>query len=224
MIPFLIPSLIAGGSSLLSGLFQGGAQRRAAREQARAAQQALAAQQQALSPYMEAGRGALSQMQTLMGMGSPEEQAAAIGAIEQGPEMASMIAQGENAMLQNAAATGGLRGGNLQGALAQFRPQVLNQLINQRMSQLGGIAGMGQSSAAALGQAGANAATAAGNAAAAQTMAGANMWNALPNALMSGLGMYTGLGGTFGGGGGAPAPAANPQVNYPAGGRNAAGW
>lgn len=221
MIPFLIPSLIAGGATLLSGLFQGSAQRRAAKQQAAAAQQAFAAQQQALSPYMEAGQGALSQMQTLMGMGSPEEQAAAIGAIEQGPEMASMIAQGENAMLQNAAATGGLRGGNLQGALAQFRPQVLSQLINQRMSQLGGLAGMGQSSAAALGQAGANAATAAGNAAAAQTMAGANMWNSIPNAIMSGFGMYTGLGGF---GNGAPSPAANPQVNYPAGGHDAAGW
>lgn len=220
MIPFLIPSLIAGGSTLLSGLFQGGAQRRAANQQAAAAREALAAQQEALSPYMEAGQGALSQMQTLMGMGSPEEQAAAIGAIQSGPEMAAMTAQGENAILQNAAATGGLRGGNTQGALAQFRPQVLSQLINQRMTQLGGLAGMGQSSATALGNAGANAANAIGNANAARTMAGANMWNSIPNAIMSGFGMYTGLGGGFG----SQAPMANPQVNYPAGGRNAAGW
>ena len=203
MIPFLIPSLIAGGSTLLSGLFQGAAQRRAARQQAAA-----------MRPYAQAGTEALSQMQTLMGMGSPEDQAAAIGAIEQGPEMQAMIAQGENAMLQNAAATGGLRGGNLQGALAQFRPQVLNQLISQRMSQLGGIAGMGQSAAQAV-----------GNANAARTMAGANMWNSIPNALMSGMGMYTGLGGTFGGGGGAaPAIDPGPAVLPYAGGRNAAGW
>lgn len=224
MIPLLAPALVAGGATLLSGLFQGGAQRRAAKKQARAAQQALAAQQQALSPYMEAGRGALSQMQILMGMGSPDEQAAAIAAIENSPEMAAMIAQGENAILQNAAATGGLRGGNLQGALAQFRPQVLNQLINQRMSQLGGLTSMGQSSASALGLAGANAATATGNAAATQAMANANMWNSIPNALTAGMGMYTGLGGKFGGGTSvAPVTAARPSY-YPAGGRNVEGW
>lgn len=166
-----------------------------------------------MRPYAQAGADALSQMQTLMGMGSPEDQAAAIAAIEGGPQMQAMVEQGENAILANASATGGLRGGNTQGALAQFRPQVLNQLINQRMSQLGGLVSMGQGAAQGV-----------GNANAAATMAGANMWNALPNAVMSGLGMYTGLGGTFGGGGGAPAPVANPQVNYPAGGRNAAGW
>ena len=62
-----------------------------------------------------------------------------------------------------------------------------------------------------------------GNANAAATMAGANMWNALPNAVMSGLGMYAGLGGGFGGGGGAAALAALPSY-YPAGGRNVEGW
>lgn len=209
-IPFLIPSLIAGGSTLLSGLFQGGAQRRAARQQA-------AALQQYMSPYQEAGQDALGQMQTLMGMGSPEDQAAAIAAIEGGPEMQAMVAQGENAMLQNAAATGGLRGGNLQGALAQFRPQVLSQLINQRMSALGGLAGRGYNAANTM-------ASGIGNANAAGTMAGASMWNSIPNALMAGMGMYTGLGGTFGGGGAAPAMDPGP-ANLPyAGGRNAAGW
>ena len=119
-----------------------------------------------------------------------------------------MVFQGENAMLQNAAATGGLRGGNLQGALAKFRPQVLSQLINQRMAQLGGLAGMGQQAATTLG-------TGLGSAGAAGALARGGMWNALPNALMGGLGLYSGLGGTFGGlggsaSGGVAAGAMNP--------------
>lgn len=205
MIPFLIPSLIAGGSTLLSGLFQGSAQRRAARQQAAAMQ-----------PYADAGADALSQMRILMGMGSPEDQAAAIAAIEGSPEMAAMVAQGENAILSNASATGGLRGGNTQGALAQFRPQVLSQLINQRMTQLGGLASMGYNAAGKVGEARAAGALGAGS-----------MWNAIPNALTAGMGMYTGLGGSFGVGAPVELPLATPnmpQVGYPAGGRNAAGW
>ena len=57
-------------------------------------------------------------------------------------------------MLQNASATGGLRGGNVQGALAQFRPQLLNQLIEQQYSRLGGLTSLGQASAAGQATAG----------------------------------------------------------------------
>jgi hypothetical protein len=48
-----------------------------------------------------------------------------------------------------------LRGGNVQAALAQFRPQLLNQLIEEQYSQLGGLTNIGQSTAvrqAAAGQ------------------------------------------------------------------------
>jgi hypothetical protein len=62
-----------------------------------------------------------------------------------------MTQQGENALLQQASATGGLRGGNVQGALAQFRPALLNQLVQQQMTNLGNISQLGQ--AAASGQA-----------------------------------------------------------------------
>jgi hypothetical protein len=62
--------------------------------------------------------------------------------------------QGENAILQNASATGGLRGGNIQGALAQFRPALLNQALEQQYSRLGGMTQLGQRSAAGVGAAG----------------------------------------------------------------------
>jgi hypothetical protein len=62
--------------------------------------------------------------------------------------------QGEEAILQQASATGGLRGGNTQGALAQFRPQVLSSLINQQYGRLGGLTSMGQNAAVGVGNAG----------------------------------------------------------------------
>lgn len=101
-----------------------------------------------LSPYVTAGKGALGAQQNLIGLGGAGPQQAAISALQQSPEFLALQQQGENAMLQNAAATGGLRGGNLQGALAQFRPQILANLINQQYSRLGGLSQMGQASAA----------------------------------------------------------------------------
>jgi hypothetical protein len=90
----------------------------------------------------------------LIGVSGAEAQQAAINAIEQGPEFAALTRQGEEAILQSAAATGGLRGGNVQGALAQFRPQVLSQLIEQQYNRLGGLASIGQNAAVGVGNAG----------------------------------------------------------------------
>jgi hypothetical protein len=191
----------------MGGLFAN----KAAKDQAGAAQAGIDEQrrqfdamQALLQPYVQAGQGALGGMQNLAGLGTPEEQQAAIAALAGGPEMLAMTQQGENAMLQNASATGGLRGGNLQGALAQFRPQVLSQLINQQYNRLGGLAQMGQASAAGVGsagmQSGANIAQllqAQGAANAGGQLAAGQAWQSIPNAFMSGLGMYTGLGGTF---------------------------
>ena len=107
-----------------------------------------------LAPYREAGGPALAQQQAFLGLGGAPAQQQAIQGIEQSPQFASMMQQGENAMLQNASATGGLRGGNVQGALAQFRPQLLNQLIEQQYSRLGGLTSLGQASAAGQATAG----------------------------------------------------------------------
>ena len=101
---------------------------------------------------MSAGAKAVAAESDLSGLNGPEAQARAIASISNGPEMAALTQQGENAILQNAAATGGLRGGNTQGALAQFRPQMLSSLIGQQYQRLGGIAGLGQNSAATFGQ------------------------------------------------------------------------
>lgn len=95
------------------------------------------------SPLIGAGRSAIDQQLALTGAAGPQAQQAAIAAISGSPEMVALQRQGEQAILQNASATGGLRGGNTQGALAQFRPALLSQLINQRYQQLGGLSGLG---------------------------------------------------------------------------------
>jgi hypothetical protein len=107
-----------------------------------------------LEPYTQAGLPALKQQQALLGLSGAEEQQAAINAIQNQPGFQAMLQQGENAMLQNASATGGLRGGNLQGAMAQFRPQMLAQAIQDQYSRLGGMTTLGQQSAAGVGSAG----------------------------------------------------------------------
>ena len=121
--------------------------------------------QELLKPYATAGQVAIEGQQGLLGLAGPEAQRQAIAALEAGPQFQSMMKQGENAVLQNASATGGLRGGNVQATLAQFRPQLLSQLIESQFIKLGQVSGLGQASAA-------------GQAAAAQ-QTGANIGNAL---------------------------------------------
>lgn len=116
-----------------------------------------------LSPYAKAGTGSLAAQQNILGLGGAAAQQAAISGIEQSPYFQSVAQQGENAILQNASATGGLRGGNTQGALAQFRPQLLNQLVQQQYQNLGGITALGQNSAAQQGNAGMQSANSIGN-------------------------------------------------------------
>ena len=65
-----------------------------------------------------------------------------------------MTEQGENAILANASATGGLRGGNVQSSIAQFRPQLLSSMIDTQYNRLGGIANAGQASASGQAQMG----------------------------------------------------------------------
>lgn len=110
--------------------------------------------QKLLDPYVSAGTGAIGQQQDLMGINGTAAQKKAIEALKTSSQFAELAKQGENAMLQNASATGGLRGGNMQAALAQFRPQMLSNLIQQQYQNLGGLTSIGQNAAAGVGNAG----------------------------------------------------------------------
>lgn len=158
------------GGSLVGGYVQSKAAGKAADVQAATSQQGMQVQQQQfdvlqknLQPYMQAGQSALAGQQALLGLSGQQQQADAIAQLAQSPQMLAMQQQGESAILQNAAATGGLRGGNVQAALGQFRPQLLNQLIQQQFGNLGGLTNLGQSSSAGVGNAGMNMASNIGN-------------------------------------------------------------
>jgi hypothetical protein len=157
---------VSVGTSLYSGYKGAKAAKGAARAQTGASQEAVKVQQQQLDvirnilapyiqagkpdltqPYIQAGGQALQGMQGLLGLRGAGEQQAAIQGIEQGSQFQELARQGEQGILQNAAATGGLRGGNVQGALAQFRPALLNQLVESQYAKLAGLTGMGGTAA-----------------------------------------------------------------------------
>jgi hypothetical protein len=181
-------AVIGAGAAVYGANKASSAAKSAARTQAEAQDKAIAEQrtqfdaiQELLKPYVEAGKpdltqpyigagpGALQAMQGLAGLRGAGEQQAAINQIQQGAQFQELARQGEQGILQNAAATGGLRGGNVQAALAQFRPALLNQLIESQYGKLAGLTSLGSTSAEnllRLGQA-----SAAGTAAAGQQSA-----------------------------------------------------
>lgn len=174
-----------------------------------------------MAPYAAAGAPALGQQQAFLGLQGPEAERAAIARITGGETYKAMAQQGEEALLQRASATGGLRGGNIQAALGQFRPALLSSLIEQQYSRLGGLsniglntqqnlASIGQSSAAGVGTAGMNTAANVGNLLQQQGAAQAGgilgQQSALTGGINQALGAVSGAGGfgsLFGGDSGA---------------------
>lgn len=152
---------VAVGASVYGAKKSADAAGKAADAQSDASEAGIAEQQrqydkmvELLSPYVNAGTGSLTGQQDILGLNGAAAQKNAISGIESSDYFKSTAQQGENAILQNASATGGLRGGTTQGALAQFRPQLLNQLVQQQYQNLGGITALGQNSAAQTGNSG----------------------------------------------------------------------
>ena len=96
-----------------------------------------------LQDYVTTGREALGGVRAMSGLEGPEAYQRYIDTIRSGPEYTSMIEEMESAALQNAAATGGLRGGNIQSALMKFRPQLLSSLIDKQYGRLSGLSTQG---------------------------------------------------------------------------------
>ena len=200
-------AIFVGASQVVGGALQSRAAGKAADAQTAAAQVGVEEQRAAreemrrlLEPYTQAGVPALGQMQDLLGLSGADAQRQAMSGIESSPAFMAAMQQGENALLQNASATGGLRGGNVQAALAQFRPQLLAQEIENRYARLGGLASLGQQSAAGVGTAGINVGSNIGNLLAQQgaAQAGASLarGQALGNAfggILQGAGMMAGM-------------------------------
>lgn len=174
-MPDPVTALVVGGTQVVGGIMQSRAAGKAAGAQTAAAEAGIEEQrrqfdavQEILKPYVTAGTGAitglqpyaaagapaLEQQQALLGLRGPEAQQAAIAGIEGGAGYQAQVRAGEEALLQRASATGGLRGGNIQAALAQFRPQMLQQEIEKQYGRLGGLTALGQTTSQNLAQLG----------------------------------------------------------------------
>jgi len=170
-MPDPITALVVGGSQLIGSSMQAKAASSAADIQSGAAEAGIEEQrrqfdalQAILKPYVdigvpamagyqayaEAGPKAFEEQQALAGVLGPERQREAIAKIEQGGGFQARVRSGEEALLQRASATGGLRGGNIQAALAQFRPQMLEQEIERQYGRLGGFSDIGRETEANL--------------------------------------------------------------------------
>lgn len=152
-MPWAAAAIVAGAgitaySQYKSGKEASKSQSEAAKEGIDVEQQQFEAIQELFKPYIEAGQESLQAQKELAGLGGTVEQQKAIEALQQSPQYQELLKSGEESILQRASATGGLRGGNIQGALGQFRPQLLAQTIEQQYGRLGGITGLGQASAA----------------------------------------------------------------------------
>jgi hypothetical protein len=208
-------ALIPAGVSLLSGVLGKGASKKASAAQNAMYDRALAQQQSQFNqtqanfqPYLSAGGPALESISALLGLGGAEAQQAAIQQLQGSPGFTSLYDTGRDTILQSAAATGGLRGGNTQNSLAQFGSGLLSSVIQNQLQNLGGLAGMGAGAAGQIGQFGAQNSAATSNLLTQQGNAQASGIlgrGAITNNTLNGLGsMFLpggGLSGLFGGGG-----------------------
>lgn len=153
-----MPAAAIAGAGIVGGLISSNAQKKAAKSaanaQTAASDASIAEQrrqfdlsQQLVQPYVNAGVGALGQQQNLMGLNGTSAQQTTINNLQNSPFFQSVYKQAENALLQNAAATGGLRGGNIQGALADNRMNMLNTAYQNQLQNLGNMVTLGQNSA-----------------------------------------------------------------------------
>lgn len=132
-------ALIAG--SIGSGLIGANAAKKAAKSQTDSAKYASDIQMQMFNrglemnePFRQAGIGGL---QSLIDLGRQEDRPFSFdyGAYFNSPEYAALSAQQEQQALGNASATGGLRSGNAQAALATIAPQLAQQGRQNAMSE-----------------------------------------------------------------------------------------
>lgn len=190
---------IGAVASYASSKSAGNAADKAAGIQGDANRQALYAQQdnldkarQILAPYVNLGNQSIDAQGDLLGFNGGVKQQAAYDNIIKSPAFTTTAKQGENALLANASATGGLRGGNLEAGLAQFRPQLLSQMIQQQYGNLGNLSTLGEAAASGSVAAGTNSTNSISNllgeggaigagSALANGAAKANMWNGVGN-------------------------------------------
>lgn len=235
-MPAAVPLAIAGAGIAGSVISANGA-KSAADTQANATQSQIAQQNYEfntvrglLKPYVDAGtngligynnavqgyQGILGNLNNLTGANGNGAQQTAINGLQQNPLYTTSMNLGQQAILANASATGGLRGGNTIANLGYLPGQVLSNVMQTQIgnlgtslngqgnlvSQYGNLVNVGQNSAAGTGQAAMNTGNNITGLIGQQGAIGAGATLAGTNALTGAIGQIPKLLGAFGGGGG----------------------
>jgi len=143
-------AVIGAGASMYASSNAADAAETQADAQLEAAQLEAGYQQQALDYMKEQEElptqfreGALTQLGGLYGLeGGAGSQQGLINQARQSPLYSSMLKEGQDAVLRNASATGGLRSGNVQSALADSSTNALLTAYDQQLQGLQGMAGL----------------------------------------------------------------------------------
>ncbi|MCA8326131.1 hypothetical protein [Burkholderia cepacia] len=169
-----IGGIVGGVGSIVGGLIGSNGAQSAADTQAAASGAGIAEQQREfdtirglLKPYVDAGTGALGgystaqgnyagalgqyagalgQLNNLTGANGTQAQQSAIDALKSNPLYTNSMQLGQQAILANASATGGLRGGNTIASLGYLPGQILSNVMGTQIGNLGtslnGISGL----------------------------------------------------------------------------------
>ena len=198
-MPFFILAGVTAATGLAGAAISSSGAQSAANTQSAAAQQAEQRLQQnyqntvaSETPYQAAGLQGLNQLTNLLGPGGYLSTPANYQQYQQSPGYQFQLQQGEQALLDQQSALGGVAGGNTlkaltnygQGAAATDYQQFVNNTMaqqNQLYGELGGLVNTGQGATTTVANAGqgtatqqANLITGAGSAQSAAQVAGAN--------------------------------------------------
>lgn len=165
MPPAIVAAGIGAAGAIGGGLLASSGASKAANAQQQSDAAAIGEQhrefdqiQSNFAPYLKAGTGAIGGLGDLLGLNGNDKLGAAIGTLQNSPLYQSLYRNGLEANLQNASATGGLRGGNEARSLADFGQDTLASVIQNQITNLGGLAGLGENATNATSAFGANSA------------------------------------------------------------------
>lgn len=94
-----------------------------------------------LAPYMTQGGAGVNKLAELLGLGG--DTAGAMAGLKENPVYKALFQNGQETVLQNASATGGLRGGNTQDSLGHLGADTLAQVYQMMVSNLGNLSELG---------------------------------------------------------------------------------
>lgn len=157
----LLGSILGKGIGIVGGLLGGGSAKKASKKASAELVAALQGGINTMNANLDYTKGiyqpaidvldpSVTAMADLLGLNGGGSQQMSLDGLQSSPLMESLTRNGEEAVLQNAAATGGIRGGNTQRGLADFRSDTFARLIQQQLANLGGLSSIGLGGAGAV--------------------------------------------------------------------------